>query len=121
MTQTGPTATTETATATLRQTRGFARLWTASTTSAFGSYVTVIALPFVVAEVLAGDGLDVGLVNAARWVPYLLFGLLAGRARRPGASPSPARRHRRAERGRARDDPRPGRHRAAQSWAGWSS
>lgn len=63
---------------TLRQTHGFARLWTASTTSAFGTYVTVLALQVIVVEVLAGDALDVGLVNAARWAPYLLFGLLAG-------------------------------------------
>jgi len=64
--------------ATLRESRGFARLWTASTTSAFGSYVTVLAVQVLVVDVLAGDAVDVGLVNAARWVPYLLFGLLAG-------------------------------------------
>ncbi|WP_315094448.1 MFS transporter [uncultured Cellulomonas sp.] len=64
--------------ATLRDSRGFARLWTASTTSAFGSYVTVLAIQVLVVDVLAGDAVDVGLVNAARWVPYLLFGLLAG-------------------------------------------
>ncbi|MFC8191233.1 MFS transporter [Cellulomonas sp. NPDC057328] len=64
--------------ASLRAVRGFARLWTASTVSAFGSYVTVLALPVLVVEVLAGDAVDVGLVNAARWLPYLLVGLLAG-------------------------------------------
>ena len=63
---------------TLRESRGFARLWTASTASAFGSYVTVLAIQVLVVDVLAGDAVDVGLVNAARWVPYLLFGLLAG-------------------------------------------
>ena len=64
--------------ATLRESRGFARLWTASTASAFGSYITVLAIQVLVVDVLAGDAVDVGLVNAARWVPYLLFGLLAG-------------------------------------------
>jgi MFS family permease len=67
-----------TTSATLRESRGFARLWTASTASAFGSYVTVLAIQVLVVDVLAGDAVDVGLVNAARWVPYLLFGLLAG-------------------------------------------
>lgn len=63
---------------TLRESRGFARVWTASTASAFGSYITVLAIQVLVVDVLAGDAADVGLVNAARWVPYLLFGLLAG-------------------------------------------
>jgi MFS family permease len=63
---------------TLREARGFARLWTASTVSAFGSYVTVLAVQVLVVDELAGDAVDVGIVNAARWVPYLLFGLLAG-------------------------------------------
>ena len=64
--------------ATLRESRGFARVWTASTASSFGSYITVLAIQVLVVDVLAGDAVDVGLVNAARWVPYLLFGLLAG-------------------------------------------
>jgi MFS family permease len=64
--------------ASLRESRGFARVWTASTVSAFGSYVTVLAIQVLVVETLAGDAVDVGLVNAARWVPYLLLGLLAG-------------------------------------------
>ncbi|MBO3085943.1 MFS transporter [Cellulomonas fengjieae] len=63
---------------TLRQVSGFSRLWTASTTSAFGSYVTILAIQVLIVDVLAGDAVDVGLVNAARWLPYLLFGLLAG-------------------------------------------
>ncbi|ROS23997.1 MFS transporter [Cellulomonas sp. PhB150] len=63
---------------TLRGARGFTRLWTASTTSAFGSYVTILAVQVLVVDVLAGDAFDVGLVNAARWLPYLLFGLLVG-------------------------------------------
>ena len=63
---------------TLRQARGFARLWTASTISAFGSYVTILAVQVLVVDELAGDAFDVGLVNAARWLPYLLFGLLVG-------------------------------------------
>ncbi len=67
-----------TTSASLREARGFARLWTAATTSAFGSYVTILAVQVLVVDVLAGDAVDVGLVNAARWAPYLIFGLLAG-------------------------------------------
>ncbi|MGY4644912.1 MFS transporter [Cellulomonas sp. URHB0016] len=62
----------------LRESRGFTRLWTASTVSSFGTYVTILAVQVLVVDVLHGDPLDVGLVNAARWLPYLLFGLLAG-------------------------------------------
>ncbi|MCC2333869.1 MFS transporter [Cellulomonas wangsupingiae] len=67
-----------TQTMTLRGVRGFGRLWSASTVSAFGSFVTTFAVPFIVVDALDGDAVDVGLVNAARWVPYLVFGLLAG-------------------------------------------
>ncbi|WP_188037818.1 MFS transporter, partial [Actinotalea sp. JY-7885] len=64
--------------ASLRSATGFGRLWTAATASAFGSYVTVLAVQVLVVEVLDGDAVDVGLVNAARWLPYLLVGLLVG-------------------------------------------
>jgi len=47
-------------------------------TSAFGSYVTALALQVLVVRTLSGSGSDVGLVNAARWLPYLLLGLLVG-------------------------------------------
>jgi predicted MFS family arabinose efflux permease len=57
---------------------GFARLWTASTVSDFGSYITALALPLLVLNQLHGTATDVGLVNGARWLAYLLFGLLAG-------------------------------------------
>jgi MFS family permease len=57
---------------------GYRRLWLASTTSAFGSYVTTLALQVLVVQTLAGSAADVGLVNAARWLPYLLFGLVVG-------------------------------------------
>ena len=62
----------------LSRSRGFARLWVASTTSAFGTYVTVLAVQVIIVDVLGGDAVDVGWVNSARWAPYLVFGLLAG-------------------------------------------
>jgi len=57
---------------------GFRRFWVASTVSAFGTYVTTVALQVLVVDDLGGSATDVGLVNAARWAPYLLVGLLVG-------------------------------------------
>lgn len=62
----------------LRASSGFGRLWTASTASAFGSYVTVLAVQVLVVDTLDAGAAEVGLVSAARWLPYLLFGLLVG-------------------------------------------
>jgi len=65
---------------------GFWTTWTAFTVSAFGSYVTSLAIGVLVVLTLDGGATEVGLVNAAKWLPYLLFGLIAGvlvdRARR---------------------------------------
>ena len=57
---------------------GFAAFWLAGTVSEFGTYVTTIALQVLVLTTLHGTAVDVGLVNASRWVPYLLFGLVIG-------------------------------------------
>lgn len=67
---------------------GYARFWTADTVSTFGTYVTSVALPTLAVVTMKADDLQVGLINGARWLPYLLFGLLAGavadrRRRRP--------------------------------------
>jgi MFS family permease len=56
----------------------FTRFWTASTVSDFGTQVTAVAMQVLVLETLGGSATDVGLLNAARWVPYLLFGLVVG-------------------------------------------
>ncbi len=70
----------------LRDYAGFRKFWTASTVSGFGSYVTALAVRVLVVVTLHGSALQVGLVNAAGWLPYLLFGVLTGvlvdRARR---------------------------------------
>ena len=58
--------------------RGLRRFWVASTVSAFGTYITTVALQVLVVDDLGGSATDVGLLNAARWVPYLLVGLLVG-------------------------------------------
>jgi len=57
---------------------GLARLWAAATISGFGAPVTMLALQTVVLLGLHGSAADVGLVTAARWLPYLLFGVLVG-------------------------------------------
>ncbi|MFE9694665.1 MFS transporter [Micromonospora sp. NPDC005806] len=57
---------------------GYARFWTADTVSTFGTYLTTVALPLLAIVALDASDAEVGLVNGARWTPYLLFGLLAG-------------------------------------------
>jgi len=63
---------------TLRHNSRFARFWLASTVSDFGTYLTTVALSVLILVTLNGSAFDQGLVNAARWAPYLLFGLVAG-------------------------------------------
>lgn len=57
---------------------GFWATWSAFTVSAFGSYVTSLAVGVLVVLTLDGGATEVGLVNAAKWLPYLLFGLIVG-------------------------------------------
>ncbi|MFF2519114.1 MFS transporter [Streptomyces sp. NPDC058086] len=57
---------------------GYVRFWTASAVSAFGSQVSGLALQILTAVTLSASATEVGLVSAARWAPYLLFGLVAG-------------------------------------------
>jgi MFS family permease len=57
---------------------GFLSFWAADTVSGFGSYVTSLALQVLIIVTLKGTATDVGLVNASRWLPYLLFGLVMG-------------------------------------------
>ncbi|HEY1752481.1 MAG TPA: MFS transporter [Caulobacteraceae bacterium] len=64
--------------ATLRDAPGYGRFWWAASVSAFGDYFTVLAIQVMVVSVLAGTAADVGLVSGARWLPYMLFGLVAG-------------------------------------------
>lgn len=56
----------------------FVRFWLAPTVSDFGTYITTLALSVLILVTMNGTPLDQGLVNAARWTPYLLFGLIAG-------------------------------------------
>jgi len=58
--------------------RDFLKLWTAETVSQFGSQITAIALPLVAILVLEADAFEVGLLNAADTLPFLIVGLPAG-------------------------------------------
>jgi MFS family permease len=58
--------------------RGYVRFWIADAVSTVGSSVTALALQVVAVVTLHATGTEVGIVNAARWLPYLLLGLLAG-------------------------------------------
>ena len=57
---------------------GFVSFWTAATVSGFGNYVTTLAIQVLVVVTLHEGAGGVGLVSAAMWLPYLLFGLVIG-------------------------------------------
>ncbi|WP_435080576.1 MFS transporter [Clavibacter michiganensis] len=63
---------------TLRRVPGFRPYWAAATVSSFGSAVSAVAVPVLVVTVLHATPLEVGLVNAAQFLPYALFGLIVG-------------------------------------------
>lgn len=56
----------------------FARYWTADALSSFGTAVTAVAMPVLVVQLLGATPFEVGVVNAAEFVPYALLGLIAG-------------------------------------------
>lgn len=69
-------------------TAAFTRFWWAESVSSFGGYVSLVALQTLVVLTLDGDAQDVGWLNSARWLPYLVLGLVVGalvdrRRRRP--------------------------------------
>lgn len=56
----------------------FARYWTAASISSFGSAVTAVAMPVLVVQILHATPFELGVANAAQFVPYALLGLVAG-------------------------------------------
>ena len=56
----------------------FARYFSAVAIDAFGTAMTAVAMPVLVVDVLGASAFEVGIVNAAQFVPYALLGLLAG-------------------------------------------
>jgi len=57
---------------------GFRSYWSAATVSSFGSAVSAVAVPVLVVTVLHATPFEVGLVNAAQFLPYAIFGLVVG-------------------------------------------
>ncbi|WP_253663673.1 MFS transporter [Williamsia maris] len=56
----------------------FPRFWAAAAISSIGSAVTAVAMPVLVVHQLDASPFEVGVVNAAQFVPYALLGLIAG-------------------------------------------
>ncbi len=56
----------------------FLRLWTGQTVSRFGSQVSLLAIPLIAITMLGATAFEVGALNAAEALPFLLIGLPAG-------------------------------------------
>ncbi|MGA9346424.1 MAG: MFS transporter [Nocardioidaceae bacterium] len=68
--------------------RSFLLYWRANAVSGFGSYITLLALQTLVVLTLDGSAVQVGWLNSARWLPFLVVGVVVGalvdrHARRP--------------------------------------
>lgn len=62
----------------LRRHRDFRLLWCGETAGKFGASVTGVAMPLVAVSTVHADTFEVGLLSAAAWAPWLLFGLPVG-------------------------------------------
>jgi MFS family permease len=56
----------------------FLKLWTGETISLFGTQITTLALPLTAVLVLSATPVQIGILNAASFAPFLLFSLPAG-------------------------------------------
>lgn len=56
----------------------FVRFWMADAISNLGTFVSMLAIQLLLIETMHADQTALGVVRAAQWLPYLLFGLLAG-------------------------------------------
>lgn len=56
----------------------FLRFWIADAVSNLGTFVSMLAIQLLLIETLRADQTALGIVRAAQWLPYLLFGMLAG-------------------------------------------
>ncbi|MDQ2683467.1 MAG: MFS transporter, partial [Chloroflexota bacterium] len=56
----------------------FKMMWSAATVSAFGYYVTDIAIPLLAIDELDVTSFEAGLIRVVQQLPNLLFGLLLG-------------------------------------------
>lgn len=58
--------------------RDYARFWASDGVLGLGSSIRLVAIQVLLVASLHGTPFDVGLLAAARWLPYLLLGLVAG-------------------------------------------
>lgn len=58
--------------------RSFRLYWRANAVSAFGTYITLLALQTLVVLTLHGSTAEVGWLNSVRWLPYLVVGVVVG-------------------------------------------
>ena len=56
----------------------FKKLWIAQILSLLGTQVTVVALPIIAIKLLDASTVQVGVLTAMSYLPFLLFGLPAG-------------------------------------------
>lgn len=59
-------------------TPNFVKLWAGQTISLFGSSITLLAIPLTAVTQLAATPVQMGLLQSLQFLPFLLFGLLAG-------------------------------------------
>lgn len=62
----------------LAENHDFLKLWAGQTVSLLGSAITNVALPLTAILILHATASDIGVLMALRWLPSLLFGLIAG-------------------------------------------
>lgn len=56
----------------------FMKLWSGESLSMFGTQISLVAIPLLAVSTLDATPFEMGVVNAAQFLPYLLFTLLAG-------------------------------------------
>ncbi|MBC3840318.1 MFS transporter [Streptacidiphilus sp. 4-A2] len=62
----------------LRRSHDFRFFWLGEVAARFGESVTVLAIPLIAVSTLHASTFEVGLLNAAPWLPWLLIGLPVG-------------------------------------------
>ena len=56
----------------------FVRFWIADAVSNLGTFVSTLAVQLLLIDSMGADQRAIGVVRSAQWLPYLLFGVLAG-------------------------------------------